>query len=263
MPSVVSPAISYSFAFLSHLSESPSGQRRRMPCRSIGQESRRLWLSRDRPAPHTSHVVLGKAAEIHMTHSIIGAGAIGTALASHFVRCKIPVQIASNSDVSALQSAASKMGPEVRAVSVREALQSHMVFLAVPFDAVATVASAAQPWNGRIVVDCSNAIDFPGFTPRALGGRPSSEVVAELVPGARVVKAFNTLPAAILALPASSAGGHRVVFLSGNENSAKQAVAQLATSFGFAPIDLGALSAGGRLMQFGSALVGHNFIKLS
>jgi 8-hydroxy-5-deazaflavin:NADPH oxidoreductase len=197
-----------------------------------------------------------------MTYSIIGAGAIGSALAAHFVRLKIPVQIAHNSGVTALQAAASRMGPDVKAVPVAEALQCDMVFLAVPFDAVAAVITGACPWNGRILVDCTNAIDFPAFTPRDLGGRPSSEIVADLAHGARVVKAFNTLPAAILALPAGAAGGHRVVFLSGSDGSAKAEVSELATVFGFAPIDIGTLSAGGRLQQFGGPLAVHNLIKL-
>jgi 8-hydroxy-5-deazaflavin:NADPH oxidoreductase len=268
MPGIIYLAISYSFAFLAHLSESPATialPRNAAGCRAdrLGQNPAGFRLSRDRPTPHTSYVAVRTLGKIQMTHSIIGAGAIGSALAAHFVRFQVPVQIASHSDVGALRSAATKMGPEVRAVTVHEALQADMVFLAVPFDAVAAVVSTAPPWNSRVVVDCTNAIDFPSFTPRALGGRPSSELVAEWVQGARVVKAFNTLPAAILAQPASSAGGHRVVFLSGNEDSAKQDVAQLATSFGFAPIDLGTMSVGGRLQQFGGALVGHNFIKLS
>ena len=198
-----------------------------------------------------------------MTHSIIGVGALGKALASQFVRFKIPVQITRYSDITALRFMAREMGPCVHAVSVPETLQSDLVFLAIPFDAVATVVGAASSWNGRVVVDCTNAIDLASFTPRALGEQTSSELVESLVQGARLVKAFNTLPAATLAQPAAAAGGHRVLFVSGNVGSAKEEVAQLATAFGFAPIDLGNLSAGGRLQQFGGALTGHNFIRLN
>lgn len=198
-----------------------------------------------------------------MTYSIIGAGAIGSALASHFARFDIPVQLASKSDPNKLQAIARNLGTGVTAVSTAKALQADMTFLAVPFGAVGDVVKVAGPWEQRIVVDCTNAIDFPAFTPTDLDGRPSSEVVAAQVRGARLVKAFNTLPAAILALPAGAAGGHRVLFLSGDDASAKAEVSKLVTSFGFAPIDLGKLSEGGRLQQFGGPLPVHNLIKLA
>jgi predicted dinucleotide-binding enzyme len=198
-----------------------------------------------------------------MTYSIIGAGAIGSALASHFVRFNVPVQLASKSDPNKLQAVARNLGAGVTAVSTGEALRADIAFLAVPFGAIGEVVNVAGPWDRRIVVDCTNAIDFPAFTPTDLGGRPSSEVVAAQVRGARLVKAFNTLPAAILALPASAAGGHRVLFLSGDDASAKADVSKLVASFGFAPIDLGKLSEGGRLQQFGGPLHVHNLIKLA
>jgi predicted dinucleotide-binding enzyme len=198
-----------------------------------------------------------------MTYSIIGAGAIGSALAGQFSRSKTAVQIASHATPAKLQPLVSRVGSDVTAVSVREALEADIVFLAVPFDAVPSVVSAAPAWSGRIVVDCTNAIDFPGFTPKQLGGRLSSEVVADLVRGARLVKAFNTLPAAILALPSGVGGGRRLVFLSGDDASSKQRLSQLVGSFGFAPIDLGTVATGSSLQQFGGTLVGRNFIELS
>ncbi|MHA7066253.1 NADPH-dependent F420 reductase [Azospirillum argentinense] len=130
----------------------------------------------------------------------------------------------------------------------------------MPFGAVPDAVRGAADWTGRIVVDATNAIDFPAFTPKDLGGRLSSEVVADAVPGARVVKAFNTLPAAVLAKDPND-GGRRVLFLSGNDAAAKAAVAGLICRLGFAPIDLGPLAAGGRLQQFGNAVMVHSLIK--
>jgi predicted dinucleotide-binding enzyme len=112
------------------------------------------------------------------------------------------------------------------------------------------------------VVDATNAIDFPAFTPKDLGGRLSTELVAETVPGARVVKAFNTLPAAVLAADPLKDGGHRVVFLSGNDADANKLVGNLAGSLGFSTINLGSL-AQGRLAQFGGPLMVHNLIKFA
>ena len=142
-----------------------------------------------------------------MQYAIIGSGAIGSALASHFVRKHVRVLLANKSDGQSLGSVARRLGPEITAVSVGEALQADVVILAVPFGAVGEVTANAGPWSERIVVDATNAIDFPAFTPTNLDGRPSSEIVAEQVRGARVVKAFNTLPAALLASSPELEGG--------------------------------------------------------
>lgn len=198
-----------------------------------------------------------------MQYAIIGSGAIGSALASHFVRKHLRVLLANKSGGQSLGSVARRLGPEITAVSVGEALQADVVILAVPFGAVGEVTANASPWNERIVVDATNAIDFPAFTPTNLDGRPSSEIVAEQVRGARVVKAFNTLPAALLAGSPELEGGRRVLFLSGNDQGAKLQIARLAELFGFAPIDLGTLSAGGRLQQFGAPLVAVNLVKFA
>jgi predicted dinucleotide-binding enzyme len=106
------------------------------------------------------------------------------------------------------------LGPNVKSATVQEAANADMVILAVPFPVVRQVVSTMSDWRGRIVVDATNAVDVPSFTPTDLGGRLSSEIVAEAVPGARVVKAFNTLYAAVLASTPVQDGGRRVIFTS-------------------------------------------------
>ncbi|WP_346660388.1 NADPH-dependent F420 reductase [Nannocystis sp. RBIL2] len=189
-----------------------------------------------------------------MTIAIIGSGAIGHALAIQFARKKIDVLLANRRGPDSLADVVRELGANVTATSVADALRSDVVFLAVPFTSVSDSVREAPAWDGRIVVDATNAIDFPAFTPTDLGGRPSTEIVAEAVPGARVVKAFNTIPAAVLAADPASDGGRRVVFLSGNDTGANAEVATLIERLGFAAIDLGRLSEGGRLQQFGGAL---------
>ncbi|WP_207485695.1 NADPH-dependent F420 reductase [Arenibaculum pallidiluteum] len=196
-----------------------------------------------------------------MTYSILGSGAIGSALASQFARKGIPVALANSRGPASLSELAGRLGPFVTAAPVDEALRADVVILAVPFTAVGGAVAGAPAWDGRIVIDATNAIDFPAFTPKDLGGRLSSEIVAEAVPGARLVKAFNTLPAAVLARDPAQDGGRRVVFLSGNDNAANAVVADLAERLGFAPITLGTLSEGGRLQQFGAPLVAQNLTK--
>jgi predicted dinucleotide-binding enzyme len=196
-----------------------------------------------------------------VTYAIIGSGAIGSAIASHFARKGIDVLISNRRGPTSLAELVRKLGPNITAGSVRDALRAEVVFLAVPFAVASAALRDGAEWNGRIVVDATNAIDLPRFTPTDLGGRPSSEVVADWVPGARVVKAFNTLPAAVLALDPAQDGGRRVLFLSGNDAAANQEIARLIDRLGFAPIVLGNLQEGGRLQQFGGPLIAHNLVK--
>jgi predicted dinucleotide-binding enzyme len=191
------------------------------------------------------------------THSIIGTGHIGSALASHFGRKGIEVGIANRTGGSSLADMAHRLGASVKPVSVKDALGAAIVFLAIPFTSVAELAREAGAWNNRIVVDATNARLPPG----GLGGRLSTEVVAEAVRGARVVKAFNTLFAAVLAQDPVHSGGHRVVFMSGNDEAANKEVAGLVEQLGFAPVVLGRLTEGGRLQDFGAPLVGLNLLR--
>jgi predicted dinucleotide-binding enzyme len=196
-----------------------------------------------------------------MTYSIIGSGAIGSAIASQFARKGVNVLIANKRGPESLTDLVTKLGPNLKAATVSEAIQADVIFLAIHFTEIPEVARQITPKEGRIVVDCSNAIDLPAFTPTDLGGRPSSEVVAESVTGAHVVKAFNTLPAAILGGDPAQGDGRRVIFVSGNEAEANHAVATLIEQLGFAAIILGRLAEGGLLQQFGGPLMIHNLVK--
>jgi len=190
------------------------------------------------------------------SYSIIGAGAIGTALAQQFSRKKIRVKITNTRGGASLSELTAALGDNVEATSTQDALKADVVILAVPFDRVPDAVRQAPAWDNRIVVDATNAIKFPEFLPKDLGGRLSTEVVAEAVPGARVVKAFNTLPAAVLARVPDD-DGRRVVFLSGNNSPANAEVAALANALGYAPIVLGSLN-DGKPAQFGGALTVHD-----
>ncbi len=196
-----------------------------------------------------------------MTYAIIGSGAIGSALARQFARSNNDVLIANSRGPESLTGLMAELGPHVTPTSLPEALKADMVILAVPFTAVADTVQGSAQWNGRIVVDATNAIDFPAFTPKDLGGRPSTDIIAEMVPGARVVKAFNTLPAAVLAGDPAQDGGRRILFVSGNDASANADVAGLIERLGFATILLGDLDQGGLLQQFGAPLVALNLTK--
>ena len=120
-----------------------------------------------------------------------------------------------------------------------------------------TQAVEGLEWDGRIVIDPTN-----DFDPSDLDGRTSSEVVAKLVAPARVVKAANTLVAAVLGSDPHEAGGQRVIFLSGDDADAKSEVVALFEDAGFFVVDLGGLREGAQMQQAGAPLAGHNLIRL-
>jgi predicted dinucleotide-binding enzyme len=126
-----------------------------------------------------------------------------------------------------------------------------------------TALTGLPNWNGRIVIDANNPIEAPLFKPLDLKGRVSSEVFADLMPGARVVKAFNHLRAEVLASDPKADGGRRLLFYSGNDNTAKAEVAALIDRIGFVGIALGSLAVGGKLVQFpGGPLPNQNLVKV-
>jgi 8-hydroxy-5-deazaflavin:NADPH oxidoreductase len=211
-------------------------------------------------APSTAKV-RDSVKELKMTYAILGSGAIGTALARRFAAAGIGVSLANTKGPESLAGLTGELGPAVKAVTAAEALRADMVILAVPFDAVPDAAKGVK-WDSRIVVDATNAIDLPAFTPRDLKGRPSTQVVADAVPGACVVKAFNTLLAARLGEDPGVPGGRRVLFVSGDDIPARAAVVDLIERLGFAAIDLGGISEGGRAQQFGGGVAGKELVQL-
>ena len=198
-----------------------------------------------------------------MTYAIVGSGAIGKALGLQFARKAIPIKIANSRGPASMARLKSELGSSVYPVELSEALASDIVILAVPFTAVKEVVKGAPSWGGRIVIDATNAINFANFTPMDLGGKLSSELVAEAVPGATLVKAFNTLPAAILSGLPENVAGRRVIFLSSNDAAASNTGEGLIKDLGFAPIGLGKIDEGGRLQQFGGPLTLQNLMKQS
>jgi predicted dinucleotide-binding enzyme len=202
-----------------------------------------------------------------MTYSIVGSGAIGQAIATQFARQGIEILLANSRGPSSLVDTARELGPSIRPVAAGEALRADVVIVAIPFGAISPLAEglAAEgvDWSGRLIIDASNAIEFPAFKPADLGGRLSTEVVAAAFPGARIVKAFNTIPAAKLAELPEQAGGRRVVVLSGDDADARSQAASLIRRLGYRPLDLGTLRQAGHLQQFGGALVAKDLVELN
>ena len=196
-----------------------------------------------------------------MSYSIIGTGGVGSTLASYFAKDGIEVALANTRGADAVEPVARKLGQGVVAKSLDEALKADVIFIAVPFLKFKDVASALPDWTGKIVIDVTNAFTLPAEVQEAeFGARPSSEANAERVPGAKLVKAFNQLAVKDLASPVP-AGGKRVVFVSSDDEDASTKVARLAERLRFAPIEIGKLDEGGRLIQAPNALVFQDLIK--
>ncbi|RAK52702.1 NADPH-dependent F420 reductase [Phenylobacterium deserti] len=196
------------------------------------------------------------------TLGIIGAGGVGAAIGRSLARSGLPFLIANRRGPDSLRTLADELGLATPA-TVAEAAQADLVFVAVNWSKLPAALAGLGPWNGRIVVDANNPLEAPLFKPVDLGGRASTQVFADLVPGARVVKGFNTLPPELLGADPQEGGGRRVLFLSGDDAGAKAEVAALVDRLGFAGIDLGGLETGGRLGQFpGGPLPGLNLVRL-
>jgi 8-hydroxy-5-deazaflavin:NADPH oxidoreductase len=181
-----------------------------------------------------------------MSYAIIGFGKIGQALAKAFARSGIEVSVATTRDPESFASAAAAIGPEIIPKKLAEAVKADIVFLAVRFESHHDVAKALSTWQGKTIVDVTNAYGVP---PEELGGQPSSKAIAQAFTGGRLVKGFNHLPAAVLEQDPAVNGGRRVVFLASDDDGAAAEIGALAENLGFSPVNLGKLEQGGALVH--------------
>jgi 8-hydroxy-5-deazaflavin:NADPH oxidoreductase len=214
-----------------------------------------------------------------MSIGIIGAGALGSNAARLLAKSGISATIANRRGPESLAGLVGKLGPSIKAGTVEEAASADIVLVAVRWVDLGSALGGLPAWNGRIVIDGTNPVEFLdpdspdakdpnnplaayGIKAIDLGGKHSSEVFRKLVPDARVVKAFNHFDANLLPEPAVP-GGQRVLFYSGDDADAKVEVRRLLERTGYFPVDLGVLDVGGPLasLPFG-ALAAINFVKI-
>ncbi|MEI7063331.1 NADPH-dependent F420 reductase [Dickeya chrysanthemi] len=214
-----------------------------------------------------------------MTIGIIGSGGLGSNVARALAKSGQSAIISTRRGPESLASLVAELGPSIKAGTVAEAAAADVVLIAVRWVDLGQALADLPDWNGRIVIDGTNPVAFLdldsperndasnplaayGIKPIDLGGKYSSEVFRDFVPGARVVKALNHLDVNVLGQPEVS-GGRRVQFYSGDDVAAKAEVKKILDAIGYFSVDLGSLDVGGRLAQlpFGP-LSGANFIKL-
>lgn len=189
-----------------------------------------------------------------MNIGIIGAGHIGGTLARHFAKAGHQVGLSNSRGPASLEGLVRSMGPNACAMSIEEAAKfGEIVLLAVPWR---TPEALPRPeWvAGKIVIDAMNPYSAEGEV-MDLGDTTSSEEVARRLPGARLVKAFNTMYYHTLATEARPRGRERLaLFVAGDDAEAKAVVSRLIEEIGFDPVDTGSLREGGRMQQPGSPI---------
>jgi 8-hydroxy-5-deazaflavin:NADPH oxidoreductase len=194
----------------------------------------------------------------------IGSGPLTQALADHLVAAQIPVLISNSRGPDSLTELTVELGDRAKAATVQQAAEADLVILALPFLRVPELADVIADWTGRIVVDATN--QFAEYAPVYrgyvdLGEETGSEWVARHLPGATIIKAFNAMYASYLAADPRHTDGRQVVFYAGDDSTACADFDQLIGGLGFAPVYVGGLRDGGRLMQLGGPLSTLHVIK--
>ncbi|WP_318199213.1 NADPH-dependent F420 reductase [Streptomyces sp. SCL15-4] len=191
-----------------------------------------------------------------MKIGMLGAGAVAQAIARHAIRHGHEVVLSNSRGPASLAPLVKDLGALAAAAPPAEAAAADLVVLAVPWPRIPDAVAGLPSLDNTIVIDATN--QFASLSPKPeiadLGDLTGSEYVASLLPGARVVKAFNALYGQFIAADPRHEAGRQVLFLAGDDADAKNTVRDLTFEFGFAPVDLGTLREGGRLIQLGGPL---------
>jgi hypothetical protein len=187
-----------------------------------------------------------------MRIGIIGAGKIGATAARLFIGAGHEVALSNSRGAESLRSLVTELGPKAHAMSVDDAAKfGDIVLLAVPWRALDALPSPAAV-KGKIVIDAINAYTASGGLERLDPSTSSSEEILKRLPGARLVKAFNTIWFRHLTDRGRTdvpIGARHAIFLAGDDVDAKRVVSRLIEEIGFAPVDTGSLHDGGRRQE--------------
>jgi predicted dinucleotide-binding enzyme len=193
-----------------------------------------------------------------MRIGVIGSGNIGSTAARLFIAAGHEVGIANSRGPDSLARLVAELGESAEAGTVEDAARfGELVLVAIPLGRIGDLP--AEPFAGRVVVDANNY--YPGrggHIPELDSDQTtSSELLARQLPGATVIKSFNTMYAATLGgqgRPDAPVEDRLVLFVAGDDPAAKSQVIDLIEEIGFAAIDTGSLADGGRRQQPGSAV---------
>ena len=198
------------------------------------------------------------------TVGTIGAGNVAQTIARLALAAGHNVILSNSRGPESLTELVGQLGANASAGTAAEAASADIVILAVGWDQVSAALQGLADWDGRIVIDATN--QWHHHNPQEtvdLGDQTGSEHIAKQMPGARVVKAFNTVFMNVIAKGVHNSDGRLIIFLAGDDTDAKAAVSTFIDSLGLAPVDLGELRQGGQLMQAGGPLVALHLVKIA
>jgi 8-hydroxy-5-deazaflavin:NADPH oxidoreductase len=195
---------------------------------------------------------------------IIGSGAVGRAAATRAVAAGIPVVLSNSRGPETLTEVVDELGTGVSAGTVAQAADADLVVIAIPFVKIPELASEVPQWSGRIVVDATN--QFAEYEPTYsgladLGDETGSEWVARHLPEATVIKAFNAMYADYIEADPRHHDGRQALFFAGDNDAVNAEFAEFGEALGFAPVLVGGLRDGGRLMQLDGPLSALHVVK--
>jgi 8-hydroxy-5-deazaflavin:NADPH oxidoreductase len=193
----------------------------------------------------------------------IGAGAFAQAFAKRALKAGHTVKLSTDRGLDSLREIITQLGPGAMAVPKEVAASCEMVLLAVPWDNVPAALGSLPRWQNQILIDGTNPFHGKAgkFTLADVGNLSTSQLVAALAPGARVVKAFNHMIVPNLEADPVVNGARRIAFVSADDSDAKKRVETLLKAFGYSVIDLGDLRDGGLFQQAGGPLAGRDLLE--
>jgi 8-hydroxy-5-deazaflavin:NADPH oxidoreductase len=198
-----------------------------------------------------------------MKIGFLGAGNVTRTFGRHLINAGHTIVLSNSRGPATLADFVADLGAGAVAGTREQAAECDIVILAVHWAKVREALKGID-WRSRILIDATNAhmdpkpdISLAGVTRSraALKGRTSSEMVAEVAVGARLVKSISNMPMAWIQ-DFSPNKPRSVIFTSGDDTDAKHLVIELINSTGFVAIDLGSLATGGAMHEVGAPLSG-------
>lgn len=193
-----------------------------------------------------------------MNISILGAGTVGSAMARAFAQAGHTVFIANSRDPDTIPKELLEHGRIIPVWKEQLPEKAEILLLAVRWQDLENALKSLKGLDGKTVIDVTNNTD-EDFNLIDTGGKPSSRVVQDMIPQAKVVKAFNTFS---IAKYYKDGGKGILSFVSGDHEDANQTVSELIRSLGFEPFPTGSLDFGGRLTNVKGRLAGKTFTRV-
>jgi len=193
----------------------------------------------------------------------IGAGDFSQAFAKRALKAGHKVNLSNSRGPDSLREIVNRLGPGAIAATKEEAAACEIVLLAVPWDNVPETLASLPKWKNQILIDGTNPFHGKAgnFSLANVGNLSTSQLIAALAPGARVVKALNNMIVPNLEADPVVNGARRVAFISADDDNAKKRVQTLLDGFGYSVIDLGNLRDGGLIQQAGGPFAGRDLFE--